>query len=1313
MKHNYYKGWSLRKCMGLTLAVTALLLFNPAQAQDFIDRINQDQVNFKEVQREAELYFDQVGRGKGSGYKLFKRWEHRASMRVMDDGRVVSRNTMADVLGKAHSSMNKGKAAAGSWSELGPMAWTNTAGYNPGVGRITAIAVEPVSQQLIYVGSPDGGLWKSTNGGSSWIPLGDDFNNMEIWGISIDPSNTNIVYVGNSTGELFKSTDGGSTFSLIMDQGAGRVFTILVHPTNSNIMHVAVRSYGLFRTTNGGSSWTEVITAGIEDVVYKPGSTSVLYATGNDFYKSTNSGASFTQITSGFASSQRMKIGVSPANSNYVYVLQKNGSSFGWLYRSTDSGNNFTILQEHTTATNYIGSQASRDMAIAVSNTNINEIHIGGLDMYVSTNGGSSFVQECDWYYPSTTPGGSGTGYSYVHADIEVLQYLNGNIYAGTDGGIYKSTDAGDNYTDLSVGLGVHQFYRINSSATDKNRVVGGSQDNGTNVMSGPSHQWVHMMGADGMDCAIHPTNSNIIFGCYQYGGMVKSTNGGTTRTSMVTPPENGSGNWVTPIAIDPNNGNRIYAGYSDLYRHDNQASSGSWVNTSTGITFNAKLRNIELCPSNSNVIYVSTSSRVYKSSDILAGTPTWTEISGFSGTINDIAVDPYDEDRVVVCTSSGNLYLSTDGLSTKTNINSGLPSVPFTSVVLDRSANEGIYVSIDGAVYFKNNTLGSWLVYSDNLPKVDIDEVELFYGGAGESRVRIGSYGRGLWESPLYDDAEDGGSSGGLSCGTTITTFPYGESFESGLGAWTQGSGDDADWTNRTGGTPSSGTGPSGAADGSYYMYFETSSPNYPSKVTILESPCFDLSALGSPELTFKYHMLGGNVGSLVLEATTDGSSWTSVWSQSADQGSAWNSATVNLNAYSGSTVRLRFVATSGSSWQGDICVDQINLEGTFNLSCAATISTYPYSESFESGLGLWSQASGDDADWTNRTGGTPSSATGPSGAADGSYYMYFETSSPNYPSKTAILQSACFDLSGTTSPQMTFKYHMLGANMGSVNLEVTVDDLNWTSLWSRSGDQGSAWNNATVDLSTYAGSTVKLRFRAVSGSNWESDICIDQINIDGTAGPIAPTVVIPTLEKCMTLNLVLDNYPEETSWEIRAQGELVASGTGYGNKSPGTVISENFCITEDCFEFTIFDSYGDGLCCSKGEGSFNITDREGNVLAEGGSFKKSHTLKVCGESVESSSGSVSEMMEPEDVLVFPNPVVSTLHIQLQTKGEVVNVVLMDLSGKRVAEQGFETAEGLNLLKINTADLARGSYILSVNRGNISFTEKVILSNP
>lgn len=181
-----------------------------------------------------------------------------------------------------------------------------------------------------------------------------------------------------------------------------------------------------------------------------------------------------------------------------------------------------------------------------------------------------------------------------------------------------------------------------------------------------------------------------------------------------------------------------------------------------------------------------------------------------------------------------------------------------------------------------------------------------------------------------------------------------------------------------------------------------------------------------------------------------------------------------------------------------------------TINVSepssgCTGGISSYPYSESFENTLGAWTQSSADDIDWTVNSGGTPSGNTGPTSGSVGSYYVYVEASSPNYPSKRAILNSPCFDLSGMSSPTFDFDYHMYGAtDMGTIDLEASTDEgSSWTSIWAESGNKGNSWQSASIDLSAYAGGTVQLRFNRNVGSTWQADIALDNINLSEPAAP------------------------------------------------------------------------------------------------------------------------------------------------------------------------------------------------------------------
>lgn len=366
--------------------------------------------------------------------------------------------------------------------------------------------------------------------------------------------------------------------------------------------------------------------------------------------------------------------------------------------------------------------------------------------------------------------------------------------------------------------------------------------------------------------------------------------------------------------------------------------------------------------------------------------------------------------------------------------------------------------------------------------------------GSYGRSDRLISSIGSDM---PSNGVAGGGGGTPPTGCTSTRSSFPYTEGFEGGLGAWTNASGDDFNWARSSGGTPSSGTGPSGAQSGSYYVYVEASSPNYPSKTTILNGPCLDLRSVSSPTISFNYHMLGSNVGTVRLQVSTDGTSWTNVWTKSGDQGSAWQAVTVSLNSYtSASSLRIRFNATTGTSWQGDIAIDNIRVQGgSTGGGCARGNLTNNWESNFDG----WTNNSGDDFNWARRSGSTPSSGTGPSSAYNGSQYIYMESSSPNYSSKTAILTSPCRDLSGTSSPSVNFRYHMYGAsNMGTLRLQVSTNGgSSWTTIWSRTGNQGNSWLYASVSLSSYRSSNVRFRFNGTTGTTWQGDMAVDYFRI------------------------------------------------------------------------------------------------------------------------------------------------------------------------------------------------------------------------
>ncbi len=561
------------------------------------------------------------------------------------------------------------------------------------------------------------------------------------------------------------------------------------------------------------------------------------------------------------------------------------------------------------------------------------------------------------------------------------------------------------------------------------------------------------------------------------------------------------------------------------------------------------------------------------------------------------------------------------------------------------------------------------------------------------------------------------GGGDDDLSCNTTISSFPYDEGFEGGLGDWSQDNNDDFNWSRNSGGTPSSNTGPSSAASGNWYAYVESSNPNYPSLTTILNSPCFDLSGLSSAGFSFSYHMLGSsNMGSLYLDATTDGSAWTTIWSKSGNQGNSWLNDEVDLSDYAGATVQLRFRGLTGSTWQGDMAIDNFNLSesssgGGGNLSCSTTVSAFPYNESFEGGFGNWLQDNTDNFDWTRNSGGTPSSSTGPNGAAAGEWYAYVESSNPNYPGLTAILNSPCFDLSGLSNPSFGFAYHLFGSsNMGGLDLEITTDGSTWTSLWSRSGNQGASWLNASIDLSAYAGSTVQLRFRGLTGTTWQGDMAVDAISLsEGGSDGGCNTVTV-------TINL--DNYPEETSWEITDPlGTVLAAGGAYGSQPDGSTVVENACLPDGCYDFTIFDSYGDGICCAYGFGSYEVRDGANNLLASGARFGSSETTNFCvsGGVRIANAGTTAQTtrrLDAEPVLAcFPNPTRNQLTVSFAAKAEgLVRMRLADLFGRTVRMQEWPVIAGKNQESLDVSDLEAGAYLLLIETGDQRFTQRFVV---
>ncbi len=719
-------------------------------------------------------------------YMIFNRWFEFMAPRVYPTGERFPSAKVYYEYQRYLKSHPQSKATA-NWTFVGPThpgGYTQNGSYQSpgGSGRVNAITVDPTNPNIIWVGTPAGGLWKSTDGGQSWTLISDQFAVMGVSQIVIDPDNPNIMYIGTGDRDagdthsigILKSTDGGQTWqttSVTFNESQNaRCTRILMHPTNHNILLASFNGV-VYRTTDGFQSKQAVLQDLIWDMEFNPSNPDIVYAAGTKFYRSTDGGQTWSEVSLNLNYNyvQRMEIAVSPAEPNSVWLLVGRNSNYRYdfygLYKSTNAGQSFYTLYDYTdgnllgwdpnagtASSGNEGGQSFYDLSLAVNPNNANIIFVGGVNLYRSTNGGSSWTCSAYWL--------QGAGYPYAHADYHALTYVDGNtLYAGNDGGIFVSTDNGDSWTDISNNLGIAQVARIGVSATNPNLIMAGMQDNGTNKFDGSS--WTIVYGGDGCETIADPTNDNIIYASYVYGAIYRSTNGGSSWSSIkATSSEQGA--WITPYVMDPNDHNTLYAGYQNVYKTTNAGYSWTRLGYAYG---SGQIIELEVAPSNPNYIYYikqywDGQSLHYYVGMTNNGGSNWYNIGDnlplSEAAPTSIAIS-YDDPQKVWITFSGykdgiKVYKSTDGGQTWTNYSDGLPNLPVNAIVYQKGSDDLLYVGCDVGVYYRDNSMSSWANYSDGLPNTLIKELEIYYDNANpaNSRLRAATYGRSVWETPL-----------------------------------------------------------------------------------------------------------------------------------------------------------------------------------------------------------------------------------------------------------------------------------------------------------------------------------------------------------------------------------------------------------------------------------------------------------------------------------------------------------------------------------------------------------------------------------
>lgn len=286
------KGLLLLLFIGIALGV---------KAQEYKDMILSGQHSVFEIQSNAEAYFKDKDKGRGSGYVQFKRWEYNALRLADENGFLQSQDELIAEWERTNVRYNSRANRYSSndlWEEMGPTYWNATSGWNPGVGRITGFTVDPQNMQHIIVGAETGGVWRTTDGAQTWTPLCDFFSNMRVYATAMHPDDKNIYFFGSDGGRIYRSTDAGATWTQLGVAGNSLVNKILIHPQNPQLLYATSQNSGIYRSEDGGQTWVRKTTDNRGyDVQFKPDDLNTVYASGNSFHKSTDGGITFQTYT--------------------------------------------------------------------------------------------------------------------------------------------------------------------------------------------------------------------------------------------------------------------------------------------------------------------------------------------------------------------------------------------------------------------------------------------------------------------------------------------------------------------------------------------------------------------------------------------------------------------------------------------------------------------------------------------------------------------------------------------------------------------------------------------------------------------------------------------------------------------------------------------------------------------------------------------------------------------------------------------------------------------------------------------------------
>ena len=681
-------------------------------------------------------------------------------------------------------------AGGSNWIQLGPMAVPKGQTYGGArvlvSGRVTAILPHPTDPATIYVAAARGGIWKSIDGGITWTPTSDNAITLGIGALAMAASSPQTMYAGTGEGNAYyyvqnfplgaatesywgngilKTVDGGNTWVV---QGeltfAGASFyAIAVDPTDPQRVYVAT-NLGLHRSTDGGSTWvqmtnglptisTSIIAA--TDVVIDPSTPATVYVAfwGDGIYRTTNGGAgnpSWTKLTTGLPTSNisRISLGVSASSPDKVYALMADAAdAFKGVYETVagTGGSSWQIISAAAGVVEMYGAYTNK---ISVDYSTPDAIYVSGVELYRGIRNAATGV----WSF-SNIGGG-------IHPDNHAFAFHptdHQTIYAGSDGGIYRSIDQGATWDDsINSGLCLAQFEFIDQHPTSDAVVLGGTQDNGTEQFRN-SAVFYHSADGDGGFAAIDQSNPLTAFHEYYVASPERSTQGGKFGTwSPIDSGISGSPIFYPPYAFDAANPNNMAFGTTLINLDPAQGTSG-WPTKVALPGISGRVSAINYI--NSALIYCGTTSgQVYRL--VKSGTAwTATAIQAAplpSRWIWDVAPLPTDNNTVVVVMAGfGAAHVwrgvVAAGGATWTDISGSspdrLPDIPVNALVIDPANANTMYVGTDIGVFRTVDAGLNWTLFNDGLPNTAVYDLKLH---VPTRLLRAATHGRGIWERKI-----------------------------------------------------------------------------------------------------------------------------------------------------------------------------------------------------------------------------------------------------------------------------------------------------------------------------------------------------------------------------------------------------------------------------------------------------------------------------------------------------------------------------------------------------------------------------------